>query len=120
MVNQLGNKLELRNEVTIFIFGDLNMEYDIVRNQPVAKFFYKGTHSHPIRRTVLVTEQSGDVLKGYEVREGTTLRDVEDAPIKSFRKDKIAMTNQLRGSKASSGKTTLERYSINEAANVGL
>lgn len=72
------------------------MEYDIIRNQPVAKFFYKGTHSHPVKRTVLITEQNRDYFTGYEVREGINLRTIDEAPIKSFRKDKIATTSQLR------------------------
>jgi hypothetical protein len=50
------------------------MEYPIIRNKPVAQFWYKGTHSHPVKRTVLITEQTKDYFKGYEVREGTQFR----------------------------------------------
>lgn len=93
--------------------SDLNL----VRSKPVANFFYKGTHSHFVRRTVLVTEQSKETIKGYEVREGTLIRDIDDAPIKTFRLDKVAKTNQLRKDNAAydnRAKSTYERLSLTE------
>ena len=35
-----------------------NKEYKLVVEKPVARFFYKGHHSHPIRRTVLIIEDN--------------------------------------------------------------
>lgn len=64
--------------------------YDFVQKGPVARFYYQGCHAHPVRRTVLVVEETATVLTGYEVREGKSIREVRKAPIKSFRKDKIA------------------------------
>lgn len=70
--------------------------YSVVRNQPVARFYYKGHHSHPVRRTVLVTESNSRYIKGYEIREGSTIRAVADAPVKTFRRDSIATFKQCR------------------------
>ncbi len=65
-------------------------KYDIVSENPAAKFYYQGTHSHPIRRTVLIIEDLPEMLVGYEMREGNTVRTVKRAPVKSYRKDWIA------------------------------
>jgi hypothetical protein len=72
------------------------MKYNLVRNMPVARFWYKGHHTHPVRRTILVIESTPHLFVGYEVREGRILRKLQDAPIKSYRKDKIANTYSLR------------------------
>ena len=72
------------------------MKYDLVRNKPVAKFFYQGNHTHPVRRTVLIIENTSKLIVGYELREGNDIRSVKNAPIKSYRKDRIAKTRQLR------------------------
>ena len=66
--------------------------YDLVQKKPVARFYYKGKHSHPVRRTVLVIEDRENMIVGYEIREGDTVRSVLDAQnsIKSYRKDRIA------------------------------
>ena len=94
---------------------------ELIRNKPVAQFFYKGTHSHPVQRTVLITEQNRDVLTGYEIRSGREIREMDDAPIKTFSRDKIAMTNQLRGgSKVKNGVSTLERMSITQLKKAGV
>jgi hypothetical protein len=63
--------------------------YPVIRNQPIAKFRYKGNHSKPVRRTVFLTEVTRGILRGYEVREGNDTRDPEDEVIKSFSRDKI-------------------------------
>ena len=66
-------------------------EYTPVRNQPVARFFYKGqSHTHPVRRTVVVIENKPNQIVGYELREGAQVRHFGQAPIKSYRKDRIA------------------------------
>ena len=63
--------------------------YPVIRNRPVAKFRYKGSHSKPVRRTVLLTEVSRGIIRGYEVREGNETREPEDEVIKSFSRDKV-------------------------------
>jgi len=98
-------------------------QHELVKTRPAAKFFYKGTHSHPVKRTVLITEQEKEYFKGYEVREGGTVRDIEEAPIKSFRIDKIAMTNELRSDNPLRTKVanpTLERMSLSQLEKNGI
>ncbi len=68
----------------------LDLEYPVIRNKPIAKFRYKGTHSKPVRRTVLITALERNIITGYEVREGNELRDLEvEEVIKSFTKEEI-------------------------------
>lgn len=66
--------------------------YDLVSKKPVARFYYQGKHTHPVRRTVLVIEDRENMIVGYEVREGGTVREVSEALscVKSYRKDRIA------------------------------
>lgn len=71
--------------------------YNLVRNQPVARFFYRGDHVHPVRRTVLVVENTKDMIIGYEVRCGNNVVDTKNAPIKSYRKDRITRYGQYCG-----------------------
>lgn len=69
----------------------MQQQYEIVKETPVAKFYYQGqSHTHPVRRTILVVEEHQDKLVGYELREGKEVRKGENAPIKTFRKDRIA------------------------------
>jgi hypothetical protein len=72
----------------------MNDSYPVVRSQPVAKFYYQGSHSHPVRRTVLVVENNKNLLTGYELREGSVTRNFDQAPIKSYRHSKIARIEQ--------------------------
>lgn len=70
--------------------------YCLIRNLPVWKFFYKGTHSKPVRTTLAVTEVDGDVVKGYVLRRGNTVFSrLQDAPFKSFKKSDIAQEKTL-------------------------
>jgi hypothetical protein len=69
-------------------------EYPIVKSLPVAKFYYQGSHTHPVRRTVLVTEVTPTTLCGYEMREGAITRAFSEAPIKSYARNKIAKVGQ--------------------------
>ena len=99
------------------------MNYELVKNKPAAKFFYRGTHSHPIKRTVLITEQNQDWIKGYEVREGSVVREVADAPIKTFSREKVATTSQLRADNPLKNKKdacTLERMSMTALEKAGI
>ena len=66
------------------MYNQKELRYPVVRNQPVARFYYQGNHSHPVRRTVLVTETTSNLIKGYELREGATVRELAKAPIKSY------------------------------------
>ena len=95
--------------------------YEPVSKLPVAKFYYQGTHSHPVRRTVLVVEESKNQIVGYELREGNTMRNFVESSkfIKSYSKDKIANWgdySRLRTLAKSRRKpvtqTTLERFSL--------
>ena len=68
--------------------------YPIRRNLPVAKFYYQGSHSHPVRRTVLITESTPRYIRGYELREGAEVRTFPESPIKTFARSKIAKVGQ--------------------------
>lgn len=74
-------------------------KYKLVNTHPVARFYYKGSHSHPVRRTVLVTESTDNRIVGYEVRAGDIVRQPNGAPIKSYLRRKIAKAAQLRWSR---------------------
>lgn len=71
------------------------LKYPVLKKKPVARFYYKGQHTHPVRRTILLTEITPTLVRGYELREGSEVRDAAEAPIKSFRKDRIALLSQL-------------------------
>lgn len=82
--------------------------YGLIRNLPVWKFFYKGTHSKPVRTTLAVTEVCGNVVKGYVLRRGNAVcARLQDAPIKSFKKSQIAL---IKGSK----KTSLSKHTLTD------
>ena len=70
------------------------LKYPVVRNLPVARFYYEGNHTHPVRRTVIVTESTPRIIKGYEIREGSETRSLSKAPIKAYTKSKIAAIGQ--------------------------
>ena len=70
-------------------------KYNIIETHPVARFYYQGSHSHPIRRTILIIESDKNTIRGYEVREGKIARKLKDAPVKSYNRCKIAKYNQL-------------------------
>ena len=48
----------------------MSKEYQFIENRPVARFFYKGDHTHPVRRTILIIETTDKLITGYEMREG--------------------------------------------------
>jgi hypothetical protein len=87
---------------------DMTNQYCLIRNLPVWKFFYKGTHSKPVRTTLAVTEIRGDIVKGYVLRRGNQVFSrLQDAPIKSFRKSEIAT---VRGTDS----PTLSKHTLTE------
>jgi hypothetical protein len=86
----------------------MSSNYCLIRNLPVWKFFYKGTHSKPVRTTLAVTEVKGDVVKGYVLRRGNTVFPrLQDAPFKSFSKSMIALEKD-------STQTTLSKHTLAE------
>jgi len=95
--------------------------YKLVRNLPVAKFDYQGaSHSHPVRRTVLIHRSTPNYIVGYELREGSEVRSFKDAPVKTFKRNRIAKIKQLdsrrilrkRATKDDLDKTTFARTSL--------
>lgn len=69
--------------------------HNLVKNLPVAKFYYQGHHSHPVRRTVLLIESNEKWLRGYELREGSISRKLtKSPPIKTYTRSKIARYDQ--------------------------
>ena len=95
---------------------------DLVRNLPVAKFYYKGqSHSHPVRRTVLVSTLTATHITGYEIREGNNTRTIDDAPVKTYLRKRIATRKNLRSdsamrnvAKKKLSESTLTRASLNK------
>lgn len=82
--------------------------YCLIRNLPVWKFFYKGTHSKPVRTTIAVTEVKGNIIKGYVMRRGNEVfTRLQDAPIKSFKKSEMAT---IQGTT----KSTLSKHTLTD------
>lgn len=69
--------------------------FPVIRNRPVARFRYKGTHSKPVRREIRLTKVTRDIITGYEVREGNETRPMDKAIIKSYSRDKIKDLERL-------------------------
>lgn len=95
--------------------------YDLVPRNTVARFYYQGSHTHPIRRTVLVIEESDTHITGYEIREGGKIRSVKEArnAVRTYRKDRIAKWGDYKRLRMSAKnfmndpeETTLVRSSI--------
>lgn len=63
--------------------------YQVLRNRPVATFRYRGSHSKPVRRKVVLTKVDRDCLTGYELQEGNTTRSLEAQVIKSYNRGEI-------------------------------
>ena len=102
-------------------------KYTIVTNGPVAKFYYQGSHTHPVRRTIIVIEDKKNILVGYEIREGNEVRKVKNAPVKSYRKDRIPNFGDYCRFKMSKknysrldSETTLERMDFDDLVLAGV
>ena len=88
--------------------------------KPVACFYYQGTHSHPVRRLVFVIAETKHSFTGFELREGSVTRTLNQAMshIKTYSKNKIARWgdySRLRASNPESkdpNKSTLRRFSL--------
>jgi hypothetical protein len=86
----------------------MSSNFCLIRNLPVWKFSYKGTHSKPIRTTLAVTEVNGDVVKGYVLRRGNNVYSrLQDAPFRAFKKSEIALEKD-------GNKTTLSKHTLAE------
>lgn len=103
--------------------------YEVVADMPVCKLFYQGHHSHPVRRTGLIIQETDDKFVVYELRNGDVVRDIDEAKghIKSYRKDKIArFGDYVRLSKTKMAKyklktdSTLRRLSLADLINEGI
>jgi argininosuccinate synthase len=101
--------------------------YEVINRRPVARFYYKGTHSHPVRRTVLLINVTQNTISGFELREGSVVRAFNEAPVKTYRRRNIAkfnmcgkrLKNRLRkgivkvnGVRVGLENTTFSRYSL--------
>lgn len=101
-------------------------DYKLVRTLPVARFYYAGSHSHPVRRTVLVIEATSRRITGFELREGSEVRNYRKAPVKSYRRTKIAKVRQCgrrlrkRVDSRLLSKTTLQRVSLVDLVKKGV
>lgn len=83
--------------------------FGLVRNLPVWRFYYKGTHSKPIRTTIAVVSNTPKVVTGYVLRRGNNVcATLQDAKIHSFKKSEIAKCNQT----SKPNKSTLTKHSI--------
>ena len=100
--------------------------YEVVKEKPVARFYYQGSHSHPVRRTVLITDETATLIKGYELRVGSEVRNFKQAPVRSFRRDKIAAISQCgrrlrsRMPKKMLVKTTYQRSDLLDLVTKGV
>lgn len=101
--------------------------YKFLRTNPVAKFYYQGDHTHPVRRTVVIIENGVETFTGYELREGSKVREFKHAPIKTYRKDRIARVAQIdnrralrrEATEAVLNRSTLSRLSLQELVRNG-
>jgi hypothetical protein len=98
----------------------MSKNYNLLKNLPIFRFFYRGvSHTHPVRRVVAVFQENKTTFTGYELREGSEVR-TQNPPIKSFRKDRVASINQIdrrrvlrkTTPKKKQGKTTLSRATL--------
>lgn len=90
--------------------------FPLVRNLPVWKFYYKGNHTHPVRTTIAVIENTANNVTGYVLRRGNEVfMRLQDAQIRTFTKSEIASYDQIdnRSKKASkSTRSTLTKHNI--------
>lgn len=100
------------------------MKYQPIESKkPLAKFWYKGSHSHPIKRTVLIIDENKDRIIGYELREGNIVRKLGVAPVKTFKKEKIAKYSDLGAAnhrKPGGRRSTLRKSPLLEVLDKGL
>ncbi len=100
------------------------MKRNLLKTKPVAKFFYKGSHSHPVRRTVLLDTVTSTHIGGYEIRCGNETFSLQDAPYRSYSRNKIAKSGDYcrikrtrKYKNLSDSHTTLERMELVDVIN---
>lgn len=90
--------------------------FPLIRNLPVWKFYYKGNHTHPVRTTIAVIENTANNVTGYVLRRGNEVcMRLQDAQIRTFTKSEIASYDQIdtRSKKASkSTRSTLTKHNL--------
>ena len=100
-----------------------DLVYDVVRHLPVARLYYQGTHSHPVRRTVLVIRSNKRYIQGYELRCGSEVRSLRTAPVRTYSRAKIATLDKLGARKhrePGPAVTSLRRQPILELLTDGI
>jgi hypothetical protein len=103
------------------------IKYEFSKKRPVARFFYQGSHTHPVRRTIIIINQTPSIIVGYEVREGAITRNVKNAPVKSYSKKLIAKVKQIdtrcslrkRAEGQELNKSTLVRENLSDFIKTG-
>ena len=106
--------------------SSVKKDYKLVKSLQCARFYYQGSHSHPVRRTILVVATTSRTITGYELREGSEVRKYPKAPIKSYRRSKIAKVNQCgrrlrqRVEARKLEKSTLQRVSLVDLVKRGV
>ena len=106
--------------------SNVKKDYKLVKSLQCARFYYQGSHSHPVRRTVLVIEATSRKLTGFELREGSEVRKYPKAPVKSYRRCKIAKVKQCgrrlrqRVESRQLDKSTLKRVSLVDLVKRGV
>lgn len=73
-----------------------NVSISLNKKNRYAKFWYKGSHSHPVRRTVLIKNMTDTYIEGFELREGNRVRKLSKASLKKYCRTKIAYNKNLR------------------------
>lgn len=101
-----------------------NVSISLEKNKRYAKFWYKGSHSHPVRRTVLIKTMNESYIEGYELREGNRVRTLSKASLKKYCRKKIAYNKNLRldnpRRNQSPNKSTLKIYSNDHIVSSGV
>jgi len=73
----------------------MTVKYALAKRQPILRFYYQGSKSHPVRRTIAKIEETATTVTAYELRSGNDIRELRNAPIRTYRKDKIARIRDL-------------------------
>ena len=102
--------------------------YELVKTQPIAKFWYKGSHTHPMLKVGLVIKErtNATMITMYVLKDGKQTFKPEDAPVRAFRRDKIAKYYSLRApvrqrlgvNEQQLHMSTLERHEISDLMSV--
>ena len=102
----------------------------IADKMPVAKFWYKGSHTHPVLKVglVIADRTNDDIITMYMFKDGQKTFPIGKNPIRSFRRDKISKHYSLRQevrqrlgvTPATAHKSTLIRKELCEVVHAGV